>query len=270
MKAHLEGGTLSIVECSSCHLIYQREIPDEEFMQTIYSDWIVQDDYLSPSAIPLAIEQYASVAGEVLHLLAEQCQIIGTQRRVRVLDYGMGWSAWLQMARSCGAIVYGYEVSEPKIQYARSIGIPVLSADQLSGMQFDIINTEQVFEHVAQPDALLQRLMEGLAPTGFLKISVPSGRSIKAVLSGWKWAEAIARTQQIMPVHPLEHINCFRSDVLDRLAARYGLERARVSVRRAIALSPGWTGAIGSAKNILRLLYRFGLRRGTYALYCRR
>jgi 2-polyprenyl-3-methyl-5-hydroxy-6-metoxy-1,4-benzoquinol methylase len=270
IRDRVEGGTLSILECTSCRLIYQREIPDDDFMRAIYSDWIVQDDFLSPTAKPQTVEHYSYLASEVLHLLAEQRRIIGAERRIRVLDYGMGWSAWLQMARSFGAVVSGVELSDPKVEYARSIGIPVLSSAEIAAMQFDIICTEQVFEHVAHPAPLLELLVSALAPTGFLKISVPEGHSAKKVLSGWKWSKAIARKNEFLPVHPLEHINCFRTDSLDRFAARFGLERARVSPLRAAALSSGWHSAISTAKNLLRPMYRFGLRRGTYAIYRRR
>jgi 2-polyprenyl-3-methyl-5-hydroxy-6-metoxy-1,4-benzoquinol methylase len=238
--------------------------------ESIYWDWIVQDDFLSPTAKPQTVEHYSYLASEVLHLLAEQRRIIGAERRIRVLDYGMGWSAWLQMARSFGAVVSGVELSDPKVEYARSIGISVLSSAEIAAMQFDIICTEQVFEHVAHPAPLLELLVSALAPTGFLKISVPEGHSAKKVLSGWKWSKAIARKNKFLPVHPLEHINCFRTDSLDRFAARFGLERARVSPLRAAALSSGWHSAISTAKNLLRPMYRFGLRRGTYAIYRRR
>lgn len=268
LRERLGDGMLSIVECSSCTLIYQREIPDPDFMHELYADWIIDSDDLSPySPLPLAAEQYAYLASEVMHLLAEQRRVIGAGRRIRVLDFGMGWGTWLQMARSLGASVFGAELSAPKIDYARSVGIPVLTLDEIASMRFDVVCTEQVLEHVPHPAELLRSLSAALAPTGFLKISVPPGGNIRATLAHWDWRDAFARRQQIMPVHPLEHINCFTARSLDRLAAHHGLLRASVSALRAMAQSTGWNAPRPALKNLLRPIYRFALARGTYRLY---
>jgi SAM-dependent methyltransferase len=270
IRGHLGDGALAIAECTVCGLIYQREIPDPDFMRALYADWIIEGDELAPSSKPMALDHYTYLASEVMDLVAEQRLVVGSERRIRVLDFGMGWGAWLQMARSLGAIVYGSEISEPKIAHARSIGIPVLTPVQIGAMEFDLICTEQVFEHVPYPAELLQSLVASLAPSGYLKISVPPGHAVKATLSRWRWDDAFANQQKLMPVQPLEHINCFTSRSLDTLAGKYGLERAAVSPLRAMALSTGWHSVRSAAKNVLRPIYRFGLKRGTYAVYKRR
>jgi SAM-dependent methyltransferase len=267
IRDRLGGGKLSIVECTVCGLLYQREIPDEDFMRELYTDWIIEGDELAPTSQPMPVEYYTYLASEVMHLLAEQRLYVGSERRIRVLDFGMGWSAWLQTARSFGAAVYGSELAEPKIAYARSIGIPVLTLAQIGEMQFDLICAEQVFEHVPNPARLLESLVAALAHKGYLKISVPPGQSVKATLSRWKWSDAIARQQELMPIHPLEHINCFTRGSLDAFAARYGLERAAISPLRAVAFSMGWHSTRSAMKNVLRPIYRFGLNKGTYAIY---
>ncbi len=269
MSKQLRDGTFALLECKACGLIYQREIPDSHFMQELYDEWIIESDALAPISKPMPIEHYTYLATEVMHLLAEQRSIVGPERRVRVLDFGMGWSAWLQVARSFGAVVYGAELSAPKIAYASSIGIQVLTLAQISDMTFDLICAEQVFEHVPHPSRLLESLVRSLAPRGYVKISVPPGDSIKAVLSKWKWAAAISQQDKLMPVHPLEHINCFSRRSLDCLAARYELERAPISPWRAMAYSTGWHTPKSAVKNILRPIYRYVLKRGTYAVYRR-
>lgn len=267
VRNQLGDGTLAILECAVCGLMYQRDIPNQDFMQEIYARWVIEGDELAPTAKPLDVEHYAYLASEVLHLLTEQRLIVGSERRLRVLDFGMGWSTWLQFARSFGATVYGADLSEPKIAFARSLGIPVLSLAEISAMRFDLICTEQVFEHVPHPASLLETLAASLAPSGYLKISVPPGRTVKALLSRWRWKDAITRQDELMPVQPLEHINCFTSRSLDAFAARHGLERAPISPWRAIACSFGWLSARSALKNVLRPLYRFALKKGTYAVY---
>jgi 2-polyprenyl-3-methyl-5-hydroxy-6-metoxy-1,4-benzoquinol methylase len=270
IRSRVQGGKLSIVECSGCELVYQRNIPNEDFMRELYEDWILEGDHLAPDAKPMPLEHFTYLATEVMHLLAEQRLVVGPQRRLRVLDFGMGWGAWLEVARSFGAVVYGAELSKPKVEYARSIGIPVISLEQIEKMQFDLICTEQVFEHVPYPTHVLSALVKSLAPGGYLKISVPPGQSIKPVLKTWDWRNAFARQNELMPVHPLEHINCFTRRSLDAFAAQYGLEPVKLSALRAIALSTGWHSVKSAFKNVLRPIYRFGLMRGTYAVYRRR
>jgi 2-polyprenyl-3-methyl-5-hydroxy-6-metoxy-1,4-benzoquinol methylase len=267
IRNRLGNGTLTILECTHCRLIYQRNVPDREFMRELYDEWVIEDDYLAPTSKPLPVEYYTYLVSEVAHLLTEQLRIVGPHRRIRVLDFGMGWSAWLQVARSLGAEVYGTELSEAKIAYARSIGIPVLTGAQIHQLEFDLICTEQVLEHVPNPAELLQELVRSLAPSGYMKISVPPGRSVKAVLARWNWENAFVRQEALMPVHPLEHINCFTTQSLNALAARFGLQRAPLSALRAIAFSIGWHTPKAAVKNLLRPVYRFALKRGTYAVF---
>ena len=270
IRNRLGNGTLTILECTRCGLIYQRNVPDREFMRELYGEWVVEDDYLAPTSKPLPVEHYTYLASEVAHLLTEQRRVVGPDRRIRVLDFGMGWSAWLQMARSFGAEVYGAELSEAKIAYARSVGIPVVTRAQIQEMEFDLICTEQVLEHVPDPAEILQELVRSLAPDGYIKISVPPGSTIKAVLAKWNWERAIARHEALMPIHPLEHINCFTTQSLNALAARFGLKRASLSALRATAFSIGWHTPKAAIKNLVRPVYRFTLKRGTYAVFRRR
>jgi hypothetical protein len=263
-------GQFAVVECSDCALLYQREVPDADFLAEIYERWIIDDDHLAPTANAQPAAFYDYMAGEVMHLLAEQRRIVRPNRRVTVLDFGMGWSNWLQVARAFGARVFGAELSVPKIRHAQAIGIPVLTLEQIAGMRFDIIATEQVFEHVTQPAALLKALVPSLAETGIFKISVPDGGRIQTVLSSWRWETAMAQRTALMPIHPLEHINCFTRPALDRFAGRHGLKPAPVSVACAIGNAAGWSSPRAILKNVLRPVWRFGLRRGTYALYSHR
>ncbi|HEY6456415.1 MAG TPA: class I SAM-dependent methyltransferase [Steroidobacteraceae bacterium] len=267
IRNRLRGASYSVACCTECALIYQREIPDQQLLTEIYTDWVLQADELAPTEPPQPIAHYAYIASEVMHLLAEQAKIIGLDRRIRVLDFGMGWSTWLQVARSFGAEVFGAELSAPKAAYALSIGIPVLNIEQIGEMKFDLLCTEQVFEHVSHPAELLRCLSASLAPTGYLKISVPDGGAIKAVLKTWSWSDPRPQEDSLMPIHPLEHINCFDSRSLDAFASTCGLKRAPLNPFLAMAFTAGWSPPQSAVRNVLRPLFRFGLKRGTYAVY---
>ena len=75
---------------------------------------------------------------------------------LQFLDFGMGWGKWCQMAKAFGCQVYGLELSKARIKYASSLGISVLSNEELNHYKFDYINADQVFEHITNPKNTLQ------------------------------------------------------------------------------------------------------------------
>jgi hypothetical protein len=270
IRQFVDAGSFVAVECPNCTLLYQRDVPDAGFLTEIYEHWVIEDDWLAPAAKPVPPDYSNYMATEIMHLLAEQRRVVGTERRISVLDFGMGWSNWLQLARGFGATVFGSELSQPKIEHAKSIGIPVLTMGEILQRKFDVIAAEQVLEHVTDPASILDALVAALADTGFIKISVPDGRHVKSVLKSWRWEDTPARREALMPILPLEHINCFTRPALDAFAARYSLKPAPVSVMRAIGNSAGWCSAKAIAKNLLRPAWRFTLGRGCYAVYAHR
>jgi len=262
-----ENGSFAIVDCPACGLLYQRDVPDADALEEIYERWLIEDDHLKPDAPPQPAAEYHYLASEVMHLLAEQRRLAAGDRRIAVLDFGAGWCNWLMMARAFGARVFGSELSASKLEYARSVGIPMLTLEQIGRMKFDLIATEQVFEHLVAPSPILRALVSALEDTGFLKISVPNGRRVRAMLKTWTWQDADQRRAELMPIHPLEHLNCFTRSSLDAFASRHGLQPAATSAFRAVRHSAAWSSPRACAKNLLRPLWRFSLRNGTYAVY---
>ena len=57
-----------------------------------------------------------------------------------------------------------------------------MQPDQLPDNNFDFIGTEQVVEHLSFPRETVMTLKNSLADGGILKISVPDGSDIRAVL----------------------------------------------------------------------------------------
>jgi SAM-dependent methyltransferase len=140
----------------------------------------------------------------------------------------MGWGAWCRMAQAYGFRVAGFELSQRRRTHARAWGIRVL--DSLAGPErFDYVNCHHALEHVPDPYATLVELAAVLAPGGILRLSVPDGREMETRLraAGWR--------AQKDALHPLEHLNCFTSDTLARLAERAGL---RFAPEPAPATSP--------------------------------
>lgn len=263
----LGDGVFSIVECAGCGLIFQHQLPSDDMLAEVYGNWLGKNDPLAPSKPPMPFDYYTYFAQEIMQLIVFLQKRHGRQRRLRFLDYGMGWGNWAVMAQAFGVDVSGVELSPTKAAFAESRGIKLLPPDELPDNGFDFINTEQVVEHLSFPHETVMSLKNSLADGGILKISVPDGSDIKAVLRSWKWNDAMANREKIMPLQPIEHLNCFTAPSLQKFAEGCGLKPVSLPLGLVYAYSTDWSGTRAIAKNLLRPVKRFVLRKGCYGLF---
>jgi SAM-dependent methyltransferase len=218
---YLEEADYELMECQDCTLVYQRYIPNDFLMTKLYNEWI------SPEVIQSEIEKKHSL--KFYFFLSKQIyKICKTMNKnpsdLRVLDFGMGWGSWCKMASAFGIEAFGVEISEDRIQYAKKFGIENLYIEALEKNSFDFINTEQVFEHIPNPNEILKILSNSLKPGGLLKISVPDGNLVKEKLSIMNWDAPKNHPDSLNIVAPLEHINCYTTKSIVDLAEMNGLK----------------------------------------------
>jgi SAM-dependent methyltransferase len=147
----------------------------------------------------------------------------------------MGWASWARNAKDLGCRSYGFDLSPERNAFAESHGIET-AAD---GETFHFINTEQVFEHVIDPAALARELGGRLRPGGILKISVPSSRGLLDTFRRLSEGQATVGRDEIMPLQPLEHVNCFSPKGIELLGAEIGLRPVVPSLPTRFAFLPG-------------------------------
>ncbi|MBL0011472.1 MAG: class I SAM-dependent methyltransferase [Nitrosomonas sp.] len=263
----LNGGTFSIVECGGCGLIFQHMLPSDAILAEIYGNWLGRNDPLAPSKPPMPLDYYTYMAQEIMQLIAFLQKRHGRDRRLRFLDYGMSWGNWVLMAQKFGVEVFGVEKSPIKCAYAQSRGIKVLSVEELSRYSFDFISMEQVVEHLSFPRQTVLTMKDALASGGIIKISVPDGSHMKSVLRSWTWDGAIAQKDKIMPLHPLEHLNCFTPLSLQKFAKGCELKPVSLPLGLVYAYSTDWSNPRAVAKNLLRPIKRFVLHKGCNELF---
>ena len=267
LRQVLDSGEFAVAECSTCGLIFQSMLPSEEILAELYGNWLGKNDPLEPTKPPMPLDYYTYEAQEIMQLIAFLQKRHGRDRRLRVLDYGMGWGNWAQMAQSFGVDVFGIEMSPTKVAHAESRGIKVLLAEELHDYCFDFINTEQVVEHLPHPRQTVTALKDVLASGGILKISVPDGSAIKSVLQTWSWVGAINNKTKLSPVHPLEHLNCFTPSSLRKVAEVCDMTPVSVPLGLIYAYSTDWSSARTIGKNLLRPIKRFVLQKGCDGLF---
>lgn len=218
---YLEETFYELMECNDCTLVYQKYIPNNFLMTKLYNEWI------SPEVIQNEVEKNHSLSfyfslSKQIHKI---CKTLDKKpSELRVLDFGMGWGRWCKMASAFGIETFGVEISDERIQHAKKYGIQSLSLDALEKNSFDFINTDQVFEHIPNPNEVLQILESSLKPGGLLKISVPDGNLVKEKLRIMNWDAPKNHPDSLNIVAPLEHINCFTTKSIIDLAELNGLK----------------------------------------------
>ena len=202
-------------ECGSCGLVYQRMIPNDSLMKKLYEEWIDPESSLHSTRSAWPIEYFSILARE-MNLLVRH---FGTVPSVLdFFDFGMGWGDWCRMAKAHGCSVYGHEISQPLIDHARASGIPTLKWEDIPERRFDVINLDQVLEHVSDPRRIVEYLRGSLKPTGLMKICVPDGEDIRRRLRIGDWKAPKGTRNSLNPVAPMEHVNCFTRSSLLRMA----------------------------------------------------
>jgi SAM-dependent methyltransferase len=209
------------VVCQSCDMAFHRYVPDEQLASTLYGSWI------SPAQIE-AFEQdhhrhdpnitFSMAAQLIKHLLRlRQLLDRNAGEPMRVLDFGCGDGAFLNLAHLFGVKAYGVDASATRLRRAERPGITVVASlaelDALATGPMDAITLFEVLEHVSDPLGLLVELRRRLRPSGILIVEVPDCHGIPA---------APRTFQEFHDVQPLEHSNHFSPLTLRAMCGRAG------------------------------------------------
>jgi len=260
----LRGETFTVCRCDRCTLLFQPLAPAGALIQELYDGWIPA---LSPRQIYVGDDLQSSRyrIDQVDFLL----QTTGLDPvSIRFLDFGCGWSEWLSVARAFGCDVAGAELSNDRKQHAATLGIPMLDWQDIGRRRFDVINLEQVLEHLVDPIEVLTHLRQSLEKDGILRVAVPDGRKMASRLSGLESSMSV-EPGYLMPIQPLEHLNCFSHASLAAIGESAGLRLVRPSLRKLFDSVSGWCSLKGAARNLMRPVYRHVYPKSTIAFFAR-
>jgi 2-polyprenyl-3-methyl-5-hydroxy-6-metoxy-1,4-benzoquinol methylase len=253
----LAAAPFELMRCPQCSLIYQRFAGDDRLLGELYGKWI--NDFNLPEADP----QYQADVSAPLrsrdgHEIMVAADFLGTApEKMTVLDFGMGWGLWARIARQLGCASYGQELAEERVAYAKDHGIVPIAAEDLGTPMFDFINTEQVMEHVRDLALTAALLAASLRPGGILKVSVPNAARAMGVVAALRSGRCRGTLDELMLVHPLEHVNSFNRRALIRLAEKLGFNIVRPGfVKRYAFLKRRGSIALADRKKMLKELVR--------------
>lgn len=173
-----------VKHCRTCGLGITSPRPDASAAQEYYKS----DRYISHAAVTkdlfdsiyLTVRQFTTKwkYNLVKPYLANQ----------KLLDYGCGTGAFLEMVRKKGHIVCGVEPSaEARTKVHPNIEV-VASIDLAPERKYDVITLWHVLEHVYPLRETLRKLAAMLQDNGAMFIAVPNHHSHDATVYGSHWA----------------------------------------------------------------------------------
>jgi SAM-dependent methyltransferase len=175
---------------------------------------------------PVRDAGYRRILGEVAALRP----LLGS----RVLDVGTGHGWFLEAAGAGGAQAVGIEPDAGVAAAARDRGLDVrvgyfpeaLRADD----RFHVVAYNDVFEHLPDPDAILDATRAALAPAGLLTIAIPTSEGLGYRLA--LWAAALGFMTPLRRLwqfdFPSPHVWYFDERSLGSLLERSGFVLERV------------------------------------------
>jgi SAM-dependent methyltransferase len=172
-----------------------------------------------------------------------------------LLDFGSGVGRWARAAVLENFSVTAYE---PSVERGSENDTPfelVHSIGELENRKFDVIQLEQVLEHVPDPLSTLKQLREVCKPHTIMRISVPN---LLRNQDGVKvWATWPFDGQAPHFLAPFEHLHGFTPSSLDRLLKRAGYRDISVKAEAESAVINLLRRIIGRIFPILNSTLRY-------------
>ena len=181
-------GIFSYSKCLQCDLVYLDPMPGDDELMKFYPE----DSYYSYN-VDFAREdpKWKNLLRKVMFLdYKTKDPEFSTPGRMLDIGCGNGW--FIYSMRNKGWEVKGVEPSKAGAEAGRKIGKldihhgELLSAGYPSDY-FDYIRSNHSFEHIPNPNEILQEIHRILKPGGKVFIGVPNINSVNAKLFGQYW-----------------------------------------------------------------------------------
>jgi 2-polyprenyl-3-methyl-5-hydroxy-6-metoxy-1,4-benzoquinol methylase len=185
-------------KCKDCSTIFQEYIPSEKFSYDLYEKLISQQESLGKKQTLRA----SNFRGNFDELLVFEKLTKKISSKIKILEFGSGWGYWSKLANSLNFDVTASELSNVRKEYIKSNGIKILNDLENTSEKFDIIYSDQVFEHINYPKKIFNLLYKTLNKGGYLFIKFPDSLMFQYKIN----KNFIPGKNQ---AHPLEHINLY-------------------------------------------------------------
>ncbi len=203
---------LAINGCPRCGHHWYREQPDEKLLAEMY-------------------ENGGALSSKILipNRTASQKMIVEMQRlsklinkpKPSLLDYGSGYGRWARAAVNVGFEVTAYEPSLNRGSEEHDTNFNLVhDVANLNSNTFDVINIEQVLEHVPDPVEFLKDLKKYCKPDTVVRITVPN--VLRCPEGNKLWDEWPYNGKRAHTMAPFEHLQGFTPRSLNVTAMKAG------------------------------------------------
>ena len=209
MENKIKNKFFSLNKCEECNFLWQENVPDGDFLDDLYENYIDKNESLKKSLehSQLRKDSYILEFNKIKKRFNKDVS------KINVLDFGCGWGNWALLAKNYGFNVFVLEVSKSRIAYLKKGNLKLIDDIDNNCYKnfFHYIRCEQVIEHLTHLDEMVIKLRNLLTKKGVLMVSVPDGKK----LINLKNFEKIEIKKG--PIQPLEHVNCFSNYSLKKI-----------------------------------------------------
>ena len=144
-----------------------KDIPSSEALYEYYSNNYERTSYLSP----ITINRY----NEILD------RFEAYRKTGNLLDVGAGYGFFLEIARQRGWTVYGTELTDEAVNHCTGKGLTIFKGElqniDFGNLEFDIVISIEVIEHINNPIEYMTKIIEILRPGGTIYVTTPNFNS---------------------------------------------------------------------------------------------
>lgn len=191
--------------CLVCNSLFLSPIPKATYLKNIYQHFTYSTGFLNEREIRKNARS-----------LIECCQKLNPHSET-LLDIGAGAGFLLNEAQIKGLSVIGIEPSEKLVTYGQNnFGVPIHCSRLTKALvkvlphKFDIVILSHVIEHICEPQAFLNLVLDCLAPNGVLAIETPNFDSWLSQMEG----------EDYTFLTPPEHVRLYSKQTFDELFKR--------------------------------------------------
>ncbi len=202
-----------ISECEKCNFIFQKNILNKKYNNKFYNDYIDHEAALNKDLFKRNNLLYESEIDLINRIFAD--------KNIRILEYGAGLGAWLKSIKNAGyKNLYAIEISKKRRDYLKKYNIKCSANLKNQNKKFDLIYSDQTFEHLMQPGEVIKNLSKLLKNNGYIIFKIPSGIRFKKKLGDKYFAQKDEAT-------PLEHINIFTKGSLNYIQKKFKFKKVK-------------------------------------------
>ena len=154
-----------LCKCGNCDMVFVKRIPTLKELDDHYRNYSYDKEVF---VSPVTIARYNELLDEFEKY----------RKNNLLLDVGCGVGLFLKVAIDRGWKVFGTEYSDKAIEICEAKGINmkkgVLNAADFNGMQFDVVTSFEVIEHINNPLAEMKNIETLLRPGGLFYCTTPN------------------------------------------------------------------------------------------------